>query len=287
MSLISLFRKGPTPASKDRTPFFTAVCAIIVCLLLGFFVFFPTEELRRRINHEIATKSPVPVSLEQLSLAFPLGLKSPEVLIQPAVSGLPAIILEDVRISPAWSSLFGADQALSLGSRLLGGALNGTLSRKGTARAQISDARIEWPLPSTSLKVSALIQKGYFEGRELFSSKGSTSLNLTLKDTAFSGLKAIGATEDRLPLGEIVFEGAGQSNRFKITTLTARGGRMEGAGSGDLILGATPASSRINLTLNLRTAAGFDPGLADLLALVAPKQKDGSYRLQINGPLAQ
>ncbi|NIQ97370.1 MAG: hypothetical protein GWN87_26740, partial [Desulfuromonadales bacterium] len=59
-------------------------------------------------------------------------------------------------------------------------------------------------------------------------------------------------------------------------------------GRGNLLIGAKPARSRLNLQVDLLPGEGFEPMLHDLISLSGTKAApDGSYRFRLSGSLAR
>ncbi|ORJ62539.1 type II secretion system protein GspN [Geothermobacter hydrogeniphilus] len=265
---------------------------VLLCLLCGllaalvaFWINLPVSPLADRLVQS-AAKQGLHLVIDRPALAFPFGLHAAGVEVRIPNLPHPPIPLRGLTLTPAWTSLFGSNPGLDLETGVMSGKLWATVHRKGDITLRLKGLQLSESLgPRLPLQVVAVIESGQFNGRLPLAGRNSSELELTLNSAALVGLKTFGAAGDRLNLGRIRLKAAGRGATLKITTLEASGGDIEAAGSGSLTLGRTPASSRLNLTLQLKPSAGLDPALRDLLNLLGKPGRDGRYRLRLSGPL--
>jgi type II secretion system protein N len=267
----------------------TVVVAIgvgILAFLLGCFLFFPTAALKDRLVYEVNSKTPVRLTVDNLTLRFPLGVSARGVTVQ--APQLP----EDLEIawagvSPVWLSLFGANPAAAVDGALLGGEVDAVVHRKGGFSARGRDLELDLPLSATSkLHLSGVLRQAEVEGAFPLQAETESHADLTVENLVITGMKAVGAGRDRLPLGTLTLTASGNGNTFRLESMQTRGGELALEGSGSLLLANPVPRSRINLSLVLRPADNFDPALKDLLGMVAKPARDGSLRLRLTGSLA-
>lgn len=261
---------------------------LIFAALVSFYLAFPSRTLQSRLQLELAENLGLQSSLSPPRLLFPPGLACSRLdltLPAPYDRTLP---LRQVRIAPLWLSMLGDAPGLRFSSELNGGTLNGTARRDGQTTLVADQVAIQEPLQLNGGPViQGVLRNSRFDGLLPLQSPGQRKLALDLDRVRLSGLKSYGAAEDSLELGRLMVQAAGDGKTLRLQQLSLQGGVVEGLGQGTMLLGATPAATRLNLTIELRPGAGLDPTLRDLLALVGSDGPNGSRRLRLSGSLQQ
>jgi len=253
---------------------------------LGCYLFFPTESLRERLVYEVSRNSSARLEIENLSLRFPPALLARNLTL--SLPGLPqALAFDQARVAPNWLTLFGGNPGIAVEARLLGGALEADLRRNGNFVGRGQGLSLQLPLaPGSALALGGTVRELNASGS--FPTKAATAnrITLTVEKLRLSGVRAIGSAADELPLGTLTLVADGQGNSLRIEKLLTRGGALEAEGSGNLLLAASPAQSRLNLALTLKPSSGLDPSLRELLGAFAKPAADGSLTLRLSGSLA-
>lgn len=276
---MSRFRETPGKvwqASKQQVGGILAGGALfIIAFLVGIHLFFPVASVQQWLTSEINNRTPVSVQIEKLSIFPLLTLIGRQATVTFDSGALPPVALDDLRMKPLWTSLISGDPGLSVKAALLQGRLDADLRRSGDLSLHLQGLQLQaFPVSQeTQARLSGIIVKGELRGS--FPAKKNNENQLALEmDNA--SLTIMGQP---LALGKISIQGSGQGNNLRLTTLSANGGDVAITGSGTLLLGASAATSRINLDLTLRPTPAFAP----LLDLVTQKQPDNSYRLRVSG----
>ena len=261
---------------------------LLVAALVGFYLAFPSGTLQSRLQLELAKNLGLESSLSPPQLLFPPGLASDRfdlTLPEPYQRNLP---LRDVRISPLWLSLLGDAPGVRYRAALQGGTVNGTARRDGQTTLYADQVKIlESLYPNGGPTVQGVLQNSHFDGLLPLEQPGERLLELTLNDVRMSGLEAYGVEGGSLNLGRLELQAAGQGRNLRLTKLSLQGGAVEGSGQGTVLLGSTPAATRLNLTLELRPGTGLNPNLRELLNLVGSEGPQGTRRLRLSGSLQQ
>jgi len=295
-SLADIRRRGKSPAApysgRGWRFYLGAAVLLLVGIVAGYYLFFPTVSLQQRLEREIAARTPLTARVRAASLLFPPGLKAEGIHLQ-ARTGQDAqapagIDITALKIAPLWRSLGGANPGLTFRADLLGGTAEGNLLKNGSVEAKARQLAFSVPLGAgVPLQLTGRLARGEFTGAWPPQPAGETRLELNFDRFDLGGLAALGATGDVLPLGTVTLTGNGRGNALKIDRLSASGGNVEVTGEGTLMLSEPLERSRLNLSLVLRPGRQLDKALADLLDLFAQAQPDGSYRLRVTGPVAQ
>lgn len=259
---------------------------LLVSLVAGIYLFFPVRALEERLERE-ASQGPVALAIGDLDLLFPPGLRASEVTVQTPPPSRQTIELSRVAVRPLWRTLFGADPGITFQAQLRGGELSGRARKGGSIEAQATGiAFAERLMAGSALEVAGTLTNGSFIGAVPPVVGIDSRLELTLDQVQVNGMEGLGVADGTLALGQIVMRGEGKGNTLRIEEMSARGGEVQVAGSGSLLLGQPFERSRLNLNLILTPGTGFDPNLRDLLELFASVGGDGTYRLRLTGTLA-
>jgi type II secretion system protein N len=275
--------KGWRGARNQARLALAGTAVFLLALLLGIHLFFPTAAVQRWLGREIEARTSATVQFTKMSLRPFFTLSDNNVAVTFDKSGGRSFILDELRLKPLWSSLISGDPGISVQAALLQGRLDATLRRSGDLTLHATGIKLtDFPVHQESRTLlSGTIVKGDLQGS--FPARKGTETRLSLEIDS-SSLTVLGQP---LPLGKIALEGSGQGNNLRITTLSASGGELIIAGTGNLLLGTSAATSRISLDVSLRPAPSAPPALAALLDLSGKRQADNSYRLQLNGVLGQ
>jgi len=281
---------GPAASLRSRLIFAAAAAFCLGCgLLLGFYLAFPQESLRQRLEQEATNRTGLPLTIGALRPLFPPGLEATNLhLVLPATAASAPLPMERLRLRPLWSSLAGSYPGGAFAAELLGGRIDGNWHRRGALALEGRGLKLHFPLPRTpSLVFSGSVREVTFAGAFPPQPGTETQLLLALDDCAISGLSSAGLGSDRLPLGTLNLSARGRGNDLRVERLAAVGGALLLDGKGIVLLAAAPLQSRLNLTLTLRPGPGLDPAVAGLLPVLAQPAADGSLNLTVSGTLAK
>ena len=283
------FKAKRSTSSWQRSSFFlfTGAGLLLLGLLTGFYLFFPTEALKQRMTQEITARTGAEVKIRQLSLYPPLNLDADQVQID--LADLPrALEIEQLSLSPLWSTLLSNNPGVQLQAELMSGTVSGEILRNGRTSAVASGLRFDLPLQKPmTMNISGTLDQASIEAAKRLDPETKTDIALQLSDVRVSGLDIFKADSPGIALGDIILEVAGQGRAMKISTLSIRGSDLEGRGLGTLFVGRTAATSRISFELQLRPGPQADPSIASLLELSGKQDQDGFYSLKLGGTLSK
>lgn len=273
----------------DRLGWWLLMPLLLICAaLISFYLAFPSRTLQTRLQLELAQNLGLQSSLSPPQLLFPPGLACSRLdltLPTPYDRTLP---LRQVRVAPLWLSLLSDAPGLRFRAELNGGTLNGTARRDGQTTLVADQVIVQEALQLNGGPViQGVLQNSRFDGLLPLQAPGQKKLALTLDKVRLSGLESYGLTGDNLDLGRLVVQADGEGKTLRLQQLSLQGGAIEGSGQGTMLLGATPAATRLNLTLELRPGPGLDPTLRDLLNLVGSDGPNGTRKLRLSGSLQQ
>jgi type II secretion system protein N len=257
-------------------------------LLLGFWISFPVGVVQQRLVAEIERQLPIEVTLDQISLRPWLTLAGRNAKVE--FDNLPdyRLAIDAFRIGPWWRSLFSVDPGVQARFESVGGRCDVHLQKSGRLLADASNLLLKIPLATTPvMTLSAALTSARVETATPLQTTTTSLFSLDAADVSVGGLGALFADAETLSLGRVWVKATGRGRALSIEQLTASGGALAVTGKGHLLLGANAASSRVNLTLNIRSTAAANSNLAALLQLVGPQQPDGSYRLRVTGTVAR
>jgi type II secretion system protein N len=261
---------------------------LLVSFMVGVYLFFPARALKERIEREVTSRTPVALQIERLSLAFPPGLEGRGITVTTERPPLKPIGISTLQVQPLWTSLFSGNPGLALSAHLLGGTLGGTMRRDGALTTQMHRIAFSEPvLPKSSVNLSGVLTEGSFDGTLPPRANTRTRLNLSLSRVRLTGLKPFGVSGGALDLGNVILEGEGKGNAFRIDKFETRGDGLQISGGGTLLVLNPLDRSRLNLNVVLRTGRNFDKSLTELLQLVVKPGRDGAYHLRLTGSLGR
>lgn len=268
---------------------------LLVCLLVfgagfmvSFWAFFPADMLQQRVIHEISRESGIAMRGENGAILLPLGLKL-DLTLYSDVPELADIHVTDLRVTPAWISLFSTNQALQLRGKLAGGRIDSRIWRNSDAQVQLRDVMLlllqQDDIPyRVRGSLSAQLQGEHFAAGV---NRAQGNFTIDVQQAAILGLEQIGLEAD-MPLGQLQASGRFGERRLNLEQLVVSGGALDISGSGTMLMGATPAQTRLNLNIRLQPTQQTPEGVRDLLMLTGVRPgADGSYQLQIGGTLAR
>jgi type II secretion system protein N len=286
-NIIDRLLSGRGPSGNLRL---FALCLLLFCVtsFFSFWVFFPAEVLQQRLVQELSRETGLRMHGEQATMLMPLGLKF-DLTIYPDQRGVAPVVLDDLRLTPLWTSLLTLNQAVQLKGSLVQGDVSARVWRNGNVNVSLQDLNLldlqEADLPyrlGGALNVR-------FVGEELSAqgAQGGGRFNADIRDTLVLGLERIGLSTD-VPLGLLQMNGHFSESRVSIEQLVATGGVLELSGGGTLLVGATPEQTRLNLNVRLHPTRQTPENVRDLLMLTGVRPgPDGSYSLQIGGTAAR
>lgn len=261
---------------------------LLVAALISFYLAFPSRTLQARLELELAQSYGLQAQLSPPKLLFPPGLACSQLDLtfpKPYDRSLP---LRKVQISPLWLTLLGDAPGLRFRASLNGGTLTGTSRRNGQTTLLADQVTVQETLQiDGGPAIQGILENSRFSGLLPLQLPGERSLNLTLNRVRLSGLEAYGVAGGSIDLGRLVLQADGQGKTLRLKQLSLKGGALEGSGQGTILIGPSPAATRLNLTLELRPGTGLDPTLGELLSLVGSSAPNGSRRLSLSGSLQQ
>jgi type II secretion system protein N len=267
----------------------------LICLVLfvvgaffSFWVFFPAEVLEQRLVQELSRESGIKMRSDNAAMLVPLGLRLDLTLVS-KYPELADLVIDDLRMTPAWTSLVTRNQALDLQGDLAGGRLNSRLARDGDVTLKLREIRLlELFGADMAYRLNGLLT-AEFRGEDLAAGadQGQGTFSVNIQQASVLGLEQIGLAAD-LPLGAVQIAGRFSDMRVSLEQLSVVGGALEVSGGGTLLVGPTPERTRLNLNIRLQPTTQTPVGVRDLLSLTGVRPTpDGSYTLQIGGTLAR
>jgi type II secretion system protein N len=255
-------------------------------MLAGIYLFFPAEALRQRIIQEVGTRTGVEVQIGQIALYPLLTLDADRIKL--GITGLPQPLeIEQLSVSPQWSTLLSGDPGVQLRSRAMFGTITAGLQKGGAISASANGLRFDLPMQKPiPFSIMGTLSEASLDSSTRLGPGTKTGLSLRLADVSILGLEIFQADSPGLSLGEITLELDGQGRALRISALNAKGGDLEVDGNGTLQIGRTAATSRIRLVLQVRPGPNADPNISSLLQLAGEPGPDGRYPLQLIGTLA-
>lgn len=266
------------------------LCLLLFCVsaFFSFWVFFPADILQQRIVKEVSRESGIRMRGEQASMLVPLGLKL-NLMVYPGNPGIADLQIENLQLTPAWTTLLSPNQAADLKGSLAGGQLIVRAWRNGNLTFRFQNVGLlELQRADLAYRADGLLS-AQFQGEQLANegSRGQGTFHFDVQNLQLLGLEQIGLPTD-FPLGLLQVSGRFSETRVSIEQVVATGGALELSGGGTLLLGATPEQTRLNLNLRLHPTQQTPDSVRDLLSLTGARPTaDGSYTLQIGGSLAR
>jgi len=267
---------------------------LLLCLLLfllsgflSFWFFFPAEVLQRRLVQEVVKQSGLQMTSRNSSLLFPLGIEL-DLKIFPAIEELAPIELQEVQLTPVWTTLFSQEPAVAFQGGLAGGNFGGQADQAG--RVQLDFANIEvarFQNESFPYAVSGNLQ-GQVAGEQLVSPRTAKGeFKLKLSAAVVHGLEKFGL-DTNSSLGTLELEGKFNQQRLSLEQVVMVDGLIEMSGGGTMLIGDNPNKTRLNLNIRLHPNQSTPAAVRDLLSMTgASPAGDGSYLLRVGGTLAR
>lgn len=278
-----------TPGRRARRPQLRFVLASAGLLLLSFvtalYIFFPTDALRERVEREFARRTGGTLTMRDLDLTFPPGLRGEKVTVT-GLAGRDRIEAASITLKPLWLTLLTSTPGMRFSARLQGGELSGKY-RKGGALS-LEGEKVSFAETLTTggaVRLAGTVRSGSFAGAVPVKPDTETRFNFALDDVRLTGMEGLGVAGGVLPLGTVTIQGTGKGNALRVDTLSASGGAVAASGNGTFLLASPRDRTRVNLNLTLRPAANIDPSARDLLQLFSQPAGDGSYRFRLSGTL--
>jgi type II secretion system protein N len=261
---------------------------LLIAALISFYWAFPSRTLKARLQMELAQNYGLQAQLSPPKLLFPLGLACSQFELTFAEPYNRTVPLRKVRVSPLWFSLLGDDPGLRFRASLNGGTLTGTSRSNGQTTLLADQVTIQETLQiNGGPSIQGVLQNSHFRGLLPLQLPGERNLSLTLNQVRLSGLETYGVDGGSLDLGQLVLQAEGEGKTLRLKELSLKGGALEGSGQGTVMIGSSPAATRLNLTLELRPGNGLNPALGELLSLIGSSAPNGSRRLRLSGSLQQ
>jgi len=259
---------------------------LLLGMLTGFYLFFPVEALRQRVIQEIETRTGAEVQIGQMALYPLLTLDASQISF--GLTGLPQPMqIKQLSLAPQWSTLLSSDPGVKLQAQLMGGLVNAEVLGAGMINAMATGLRFDLPLQKPmAMNITGKLDQTTVNAATRLDPETKTQLSLQLSDVSIGNLAFFKEDSPGIALGEIVLKVNGQGRAMKINALTAKGGDFSIRGEGTLFIGRTSATSRINLSLQIKAADSAHPTLVSLLELSAPPDANGEHQLRVTGTLA-
>lgn len=288
-ALSGLFRNAPAGRWRNLL---LAVTVLILFFAIGFRLFLPVDELKRRLQSELSSRTETRIDIKQMSLGLPLSLKLQGVRIEDLQQEFPVFDIEMVELTPGWLSLVSGDPKVSIRGELYDGNLGLNLARSGRFDLDLAGLNLNlFPavkLSETPVKLAGTVSGQLKASAPPLSDRSDTAIEVRIDSAAVTGLKPLGISDGEVALGNILVIGEMHGRKLNIDTISAAGGDFRIDGEGNILIGSEPARSRLNLQLNLQPESGFDPLLKDLISLSGNKPSpDGSYNFRLSGSLAR
>ncbi|MGW8312978.1 MAG: type II secretion system protein GspN, partial [Desulfuromonadales bacterium] len=278
-----------TVAAWQRPSIFllAGIGLLLLGLLVGVYLFFPTATLKQRVIQEVETRTGAGLQIEQLSLYPPLSLDARGITLD--LKGLPQpLLIQGLSLSPQWSTLLTSNPGLHLQGHLMNGTITAGVLKSGEIDAVAAGLQFDLPLQKPlPLTINGTLDDATVAGSTRLDQETVTSMTLHLSEVSIHGLELLGADSRGIVLGEISLETEGLGRAMKVKTLSATGGDLIVNGEGTLFIGRTAASSRIKLALQVRPGTNLNPSIASLLELAGKADDEGVYLLQLTGTLTK
>lgn len=271
----------------NRRLFFFCLLLFLVSAVISFWFFFPAEVLQRRVVQEIARQTGQQVKGENGSLVFPLGLEF-DLQIFPEQPELAPLLVEELQLSPIWTSLFSGNPGFNLQGGLSGGVLTARVIPGGSLQLELEDVGIgALQQPEAPYRAQGKLSGELSAEQLATASTAAGEFFLRVKDVQLLGLDRFGLPA-QLALGLLQLDGKFDQRRVSFEKVVMTEGVMEMSGGGTLLVGETPESTRLNLNIRLHPRQSTPDSLRELINLSGVKPTaDGSYLLRIGGTLAR
>lgn len=255
--------------------------------ITGLFLALPTDALTNRLIQEVETRTHTEIDISGgMQLALPLALRGAESVVQPrTMTQFPPVRIDRFQVRPVWTSLLTLNPGLTADAQLMNGSMSAAYRADGSLNLQAENLLLDLPIEQGfNLQLKGRLLQGRLNTVVPLGRETASRLTLTLDRVRLLGLTG---QENGLRLGTIRLELNGEGNSFRVAELRAVEGDFTVTGAGRVLLGNSPASSRLNLRLTIRPEASADPTLADLLRMTGRESSAGAYQLRLGGSLAR
>ena len=280
---------------KGKKAFHAVIFVLIGILLFILFLYlgFPYESLKRRIIGELEAKTPFVYEIEKILPHPLLGLSFKNAVIYSIIGTKKVKVLgiERLRVAVSLLQLLGGRISLRLWGEILGGTVEGGLSKSG-GQAELTLLGREMNLRQIQVlrDVVGVEMVGILRGKTALTlgegdiSRQSGTAEFTVSEAKFSKLPLPGLA----PLGVGLIQGSLEMKRGNviIKRLAFSGGDFNGEVLGNILLDARLSQSRLNLKITIKPSAQFDPKHRVLLSLLGRRGKaEGFYAFSLRGTL--
>jgi type II secretion system protein N len=290
-----------TPTSPFRRVRRLVLPVITVVAFLVFLVAtFPFDTLARRIEIEVQ-RSGGDITIGSLGPSF-LGFRARDIRFRPPASGGPSpeFRLEAVTLRPDLVALILRRSSFSFATSAYGGSAKGHAAFSSDARTsgQLQSLKVD----ATEIDLHSLPLREAW-GVELVGRLGTRTnlasllpaeaatgqVAISVKGLALVGASVQGLTRPRTALGDLDGSVTIDKGIARIERAQTRGGDLDVDLDGTIRLRPLLSLSQADLHLKLRPSERWlaaNPALRGLLGLLQ-RQPDGSYLVQLNGPLSR
>ena len=264
------------------------LCGFILAFILGFTLFFPLDPIARQVEQLVEKRAHLTLEISQPGWGFPPGISADQLSLTGAALQGERLQLDQLSISPLWSSLLSTNPGVSITGNLFSGDLDAAVRKQGELDLKLSGARLEEQKlsPQLSILLSGTNGNLDFSGVLPIAGANQSQVELNLDQIVLTGMSALGSAKDNLSAGKLQVVVDIKGTTVSIKSLELSGGDLALSGSGTIILGSRPKLSRLNLSLLLKPGPQLDPQLRDLLGLLAKPERDGSIKFRLLGSLA-
>lgn len=264
-----------------------SVVAGLLMFLLGFYISFPEEVLRLRLQYELTRNLPARVTMTQAEFSFPFGLTAKGVTVKLAEPTAPELTFDSIKLSPHLSSLIGKPGACfeaTIGS----GRISGSAAQEGALSLEISSLDFDEPLQGFSqLRMSGQISSAQLDSHMQPDQDKPSNMNLLATNLKLSGTRDIGLPLDQLNLGQLELKIDGTGRNFTIKQATLTGGEIMASANGKISVGKNLAATRLNVEMQVKPATTLDPSISTLFELIGSADSNGGRKINLRGTLAR
>ena len=142
------------------------LAVLLVSFLISLYLFFPTDALKEQILSRIAGRVPARIDMQSLEIGFPPALQGNEIDLSFAPEVPYSLTIDELNLSPEWSSLLGSNPAIDFNAVIAKGNITGTASKDGDLQVTAQEVPLSVPLlQSGSLQLAATIANANFSGK--------------------------------------------------------------------------------------------------------------------------
>ena len=262
-------------------------------LFLGFFLFvigllffFPEDALQQRLQHELAKRIPGKISIEKTSIVFPFSIEASNIIVRLNERNIPEIKLDLLKITPTLSSLIG-QPGIIFDARVNKGHIKGSVTEAGALALEIDQYSFDEPIQGFSdLRLSGTISSARADAHLRSDPDKPSSINLQATGLSLEGTRSLGLASEQINLGQLNLVVDGKGRNYSIRNGVLSSGDILAEASGTILAGRTVTSTRLNLEINIKPAAGLDPSVSSLFELIGTPGRDGGRKLSVRGTLA-